>query len=97
MSKENYLQKSILKQSTSFPQVSKQDEIYMHKREEFIYLSLDDPSFSYNFKEIPEDELARKLSAEKVNARGYQKSCGDWCQYCAVREICMESYKYGKN
>ena len=94
---KDYLQKSVLKQSTTFPQVSQKDEIYMQKREEFIYLSLDDPNFSYNFKEIPDDELARKLSAEKVNSGGYQKSCGDWCQYCAVREICMESYKYGKN
>lgn len=94
---KNYLQKSVLKQSTTFPQVSQKDEIYMHKREEFIYLSLDDPNFSYNFKEIPEEELARKLSAERVNSGGYQKSCGDWCEYCAVREICMESYKYGKN
>ena len=94
---KNYLQKSVLKQSTIFPQVNQRDEIYMQKREEFIYLSLDDPNFSYNFKEIPDDELARKLSAEKVNSGGYQKSCGDWCQYCAVREVCMESYKYGKN
>ena len=94
---KNYLQNSVLKQNTVFPQVNPKDVVYMHKREEFIYLSLDDPNFSYNFKEIPEEELARKLSAEKVNTRGYQKSCGDWCQYCAVREICMESYKYDKN
>ncbi len=94
---KNYLQKSVLKQSTTFPQVSQKDEIYMKKREEFIYLSFDDSNFSYNFKEIPEEKLARELSAEKVNARGYQKSCGDWCRYCAVREICMESYKYGRS
>lgn len=94
---KNYLQKSVLKQNTTFPQVGFKDEVYMKKREEFIYLSLDDPNFSFNFKEIPEEELTRKLSAEKVNSGGYQKSYGDWCQYCAVREICLELYKYGRN
>ena len=69
----------------------------MKKREEFIYLKLDDPSYSYNFKEVADEEIRNRLSAERLERTGYAKTCGDWCQYCAVREICLESYKYAKN
>lgn len=93
----NYLFKFILKGGHSFPDVSDKDKVYMSKREEFIYLKLDDPSYSYNFKEVTDDEIKSRLSAERVERAGYTESCGDWCQYCAVREICLESYKYGKN
>ena len=93
----NYLFKIIHKGGHSFPDISDKDKIYMKKREEFIYLKLDDPSFSYNFKDVSDQEIRDRLSAERVERTGYSKTCGDWCQYCAVREICLESYKYGKN
>lgn len=96
---KNYLQKSVLKNSTTFPMISAIDDIYMKKREEFIYLQLGngDGSFSGNFKDVPQGEIDSRLSSNRVNAAGYAKSCDEWCQYCAVREICLEPYKYGKN
>lgn len=94
---KNYLFKIVPKGAHSFLNVSDKDKLYMKKREEFIYLKLDDPTYSYNFKDITDEEIRDRLSAERVERAGYQKNCGDWCQYCAVREICLESYKYGKN
>ena len=96
---KNYLQKSVLKNNTTFPMISVTDDIYMKKREEFIYLQLGngDGSFSGNFKDVTQDEIDTVLSSNRVNITGYAKSCDEWCQYCAVREICLEPYKYGKN
>lgn len=96
---KNYLQKSVLKNGTTFPMISASDDIYMKKREEFIYLQLGngDGSFSSYFKDVPQGEIDARLSSNRVNAAGYAKSCDDWCQYCAVREICLEPYKYEKN
>ena len=93
----NYLFKIIPKGGHSFPDISDKDKVYMKKREEFIYLKLDDPTFSYNFKDVSDQEIRDRLSADRVERAGYSKACGDWCQYCAVREVCLESYKYGKN
>ena len=96
---KNYLQKSVLKTSTTFPMVSPTDDIYMKKREEFIYLQLGngDVNFSGYFKDVPQGEIDTRLNSNRVDAAGYAKSCGEWCQYCAVREICLEPYKYGRN
>ena len=96
---KNYLQKSVLKNSTIFPGIKATDDIYMKKREEFIYLQLGngDGSFSGYFKDVSQSEIDTRLSSNRVNAAGYAKSCDEWCQYCAVREICLEPYKYGKN
>lgn len=71
----------------------------MKKREEFIYLQLGNGngSFSGYFKPVPQSEIDVRLSSNRVNATGYVKSCDEWCQYCAVREICLEPYKYGRN
>lgn len=93
----NYLFGILPKGKHSFPNISDNDIAYMKKREEFIYLKLDDPSYSYNFKEVADEEIRNRLSAERLERTGYAKTCGDWCQYCAVREICLESYKYAKN
>lgn len=92
----NYLFR-IIKGEHSFPDVTGNDKVYMKKREEFIYLKLEDSSFSYNFKNVTVQEIGSRLSAERVERAGYSKTCGGWCKYCAVREICLESYKYGKN
>lgn len=96
---KNYLQKSVLKTSTTFPMVNPTDDIYMKKREEFIYLQLGngDVNFSGHFKDVPQGEIDIRLNSNRVDAAGYAKSCGEWCQYCAVREICLEPYKYGRN
>lgn len=96
---KNYLQKSVLKTSTTFPMVNPTDDIYMKKREEFIYLQLGngDVNFSGYFKDVPQGKIDIRLNSNRVDAAGYAKSCGEWCQYCAVREICLEPYKYGRN
>lgn len=96
---KNYLLNSVLKKNTMFPKVSSADEIYMKKREEFIYLRLGngDSGFSYNFKEVPQLDINNRLDSRKVNTAGYGKLCGEWCQYCAVREMCMEPYRYTTN
>lgn len=96
---KNYLLKSILKNGNTFPTITSNDETYMRKREEFIYLQLGngDNSFYNNFKEVPQSEIDSKLDSEKVNKVGYKKSCEEWCQYCTVREICMEPYRYATN
>ncbi len=96
---KNYLQKKVHKNSATFPVISPIDEIYMKKREEFIYLQLGNGagSFSECFREVPQGEIDIKLNSNRVNVDGYAKVCGEWCQYCAVREICLEPYKYGKN
>lgn len=96
---KNYLQKSVLRNNTTFPMISPTDDIYMKKREEFIYLQLGNVagSFSGYFKDVPQGEIDARLSSNRVNAAGYAKSCDEWCKYCAVREICLEPYKYGRN
>lgn len=93
---KNYLLKSVLKNSNTFPRITPNDDAYMKKREEFIYLQLgnSDSSFSCNFKEVPQLDIDSRLESEKVDKAGYGKSCDEWCQYCAVREVCMESYRY---
>lgn len=98
--KKNFNNERFIKHiSDRFPVISLVDDIYMKKREEFIYLQLGngDGNYSGCFKEVPQGEIDTKLSSNRVNAAGYAKSCDDWCQYCAVREICLEPYKYGKN
>ena len=94
---KNYLQKRILQNGTTFPIIGDSDDIYMKKREEFIYLQLGNGDFSSYFKDVSQEEIDVKLNSNRVNATGYTKSCDDWCQYCAVREICLEPYKYGRN
>ncbi|MFR3728291.1 hypothetical protein [Lacrimispora sp.] len=96
---KNYLLKSVLKNGSTFPNVTLNDETYMKKREEFIYLQLGngDNSFYNNFKDVSQSEIDNRLGSEKVNKAGYGKSCDEWCQYCAVREICMEPYRYTTN
>ncbi|MCM1237044.1 MAG: hypothetical protein NC489_43770, partial [Ruminococcus flavefaciens] len=96
-SAKNYLRNSILKQSPVFPTVTTVDENYMKKREEFIYLKLENDSFFNNFIEVSPTDIDRKLENTIVDSTGYAKSCDEWCKYCAVREICLESYRYTGN
>lgn len=96
---KNYLLNSVLKQRITFPKVSPSDIIYMKKKEEFIYLQLGEKeeNFFSNFREVLQADIVDRLSGDRVDAAGYPKSCGDWCQYCAVREICLEPYRYSGN
>lgn len=93
----NFLQASVLKGKLQFPKVSEKDIAYMEKKEEFIYLQLgkDDSGYSSKFREVSQDVIDRDLDCRKLDMNGYSKSCDVWCQYCAVRELCLESYKYG--
>lgn len=93
---KNYLLNSVLRKASVFPEVSTKNISYMKKREEFIYLQFgNEDNFSNNFKEVPQSEIDKVLDSRRVNSTGYGKSHGEWCQYCAVREICLEPYKYG--
>ena len=69
---KNYLQKSVLRNNTTFPMISPTDDTYMKKREEFIYLQLGsgDGNFSGYFKEVPQGEIETRLSSNCVNAAG---------------------------
>lgn len=91
---KNYLQKSVLKGNCNFLTVSRSVESYMKKREEFIYLQLNNKQFSDNFKEVSQTEIFSLLDSERLNTAGYAKSCDEWCQYCTVRELCLEPYRY---
>lgn len=95
MTAKNYLRKSVLKNGASFPRISPKDDMYMKKREEFIYLQLRNcSSFSNCFKDAAQCEIDTILDSDRVNAAGYAKSHDEWCKYCTVREICLEPYKY---
>lgn len=96
---KNYLQNSVLKNNLAFPQVGSDDEVYMRKREEFIYLQLGNGAinFANNFKVPQQVEIDAMLDSIRVKKMGYEKNCGEWCQYCSVREICLEPYRYGSN
>ena len=93
----NFLQASVLKGKSQFPKVSEKDIAYMKKKEEFIYLQLgkDDSGYSSKFREVSQDVIDRDLDCRKLDMNGYSKSSDVWCQYCAVRELCLEFYKYG--
>ncbi len=92
----NFLQKNILKKQVKFPKLAEGDEAYMRKKEEFIYLQLngDNGRVANAMKNVDASEINRVLQVDKLDAVGYSKSYGAWCKWCAVREICLDSYKY---
>lgn len=96
---KNYLYNSVLKKYTVFPSITSNDELYMKKREEFIYLQLGkgDNGFSAKFKDASDMEIEQLLNQEELNSNPYTKNCDEWCQYCAVREVCLEPYRYINN
>lgn len=79
-----------------FPKVTDIDLDRMRKKEEFIYLHLNNENqenvLSGKFNDIPLSEKKRFLSENLENAT-YNKNMNIWCQWCAVREKCLESYK----
>jgi len=96
---KNYLYNSVLKKDTVFSNITNNDEVYMRKREEFIYLKLGkcDNDFSVKFKDASNAEIERLLNLERLDSLPYTKNCDKWCQYCAVREVCLEPYRYINN
>ena len=43
--------------------------------------------------EVNSDEKKTLLSYEILRGETYEKSRDLWCQWCASREICLESYR----
>lgn len=87
------LQDGKLKQ---FPKLNKIDESMMKKKEEFIYLHLeneeDENVLFGKFNDLSNEEKRSFTSTNLKNAE-YNYSVNIWCQWCAEREICLEYYK----
>lgn len=54
----------------------------------------------YNHREVVDDKFndltlaeKRKFLPENLKEASYKKEVNIWCQWCAVREKCLESYK----
>lgn len=97
-SARNYIKSEILKNGRikRFPELSRQDKDRMEKKEAFLLLRLenDDRENILNGKfEVSLIETEKILSQETLKGEMYEKSRDLWCQWCAGREICLESYK----
>ena len=79
-----------------FPKVDKVDLEMMRKKEEFIYLHLENEKQENvllgKFNDLTVAEQKQFLPENLGNA-SYEKEANIWCQWCAVREKCLESYK----
>lgn len=79
-----------------FPKVSEKDSKMMQKKEEFIYLHLENEDKQNvllgKFNELTVTEKKQFLP-DKLRQTDYSKEVDIWCQWCAVRERCLESYK----
>lgn len=79
-----------------FPEVDDRDEEMMRKKEEFIYLHLENEQEEnvllgkFNNLTIAEK---REFTSDKLKKEKYDYSVNIWCQWCAEREICLEYYK----
>lgn len=99
MNVSNYLKRDILKngQLTNFPDVSSEDVQYMRKREEFLYLHLEDEEKKNvllgMFNNMTQTQVDNWLSDNALSKYAYEKSVNVWCQWCPEREICLEYYK----
>lgn len=94
----NYIKSEILKNGTikRFPEIRGQDKDRMEKKEVFLLLRLEneDKKNILNGKfEVNSDEKKTLLSYEILRGETYEKSRDLWCQWCASREICLESYR----
>lgn len=79
-----------------FPVVNKTDEDIMKKREVFLALHLENDEGENVLEgkfEVSRIEKDRLLSDHALRNESYDKSANVWCQWCAVREICLEEYK----
>ena len=79
-----------------FPKVTDIDSEMMRKKEEFIYLHLENENQENvllgKFNDLTVEEKKQFLPENLKNA-SYAKEVNIWCQWCAVREKCLESYK----
>lgn len=82
--------------SRRFPKISSEDADRMNKKEEFIYLHLENEKkvnvLSGKFNELSRAEQ-RTFKPECLKNERYCASVDIWCQWCADREICLEYYK----
>lgn len=95
----NFLNNSILKNLKKFPVVSYDDKKYMEKKKEFIYLKITSKDnmnkniLRGKFREVSQTVIDNTFTNATLASCKYEKNSNEWCQYCAVREICLESYK----
>ena len=79
-----------------FPKVTDIDFEMMRKKEEFIYLHLENENQENvllgKFNDLTTAEKKQFLPDNLKNA-SYDKEANIWCQWCAVREKCLENYK----
>ena len=79
-----------------FPGISTEDAKIMQKKEEFIYLHLEDEDKENvllgKFNDLTIEEK-RQFLPDKLKQASYSKNVNIWCQWCAVREKCLEYYK----
>ena len=79
-----------------FPRVTDRDSEMMRKKEEFIYLHLENENQENvlfgKFNDMTVADKKQFLPENLKNVR-YDKEANVWCQWCAVREKCLESYK----
>ena len=79
-----------------FPKLDDTDTDMMRKKEEFIYLHLENENQENvllgKFNDLTVAEK-KKFLPENLKEANYSKEANIWCQWCAVREKCLESYK----
>lgn len=79
-----------------FPKLDDTDTEMMRKKEEFIYLHLENENQENvllgKFNDLTVTEK-KKFLPENLKEANYSKEANIWCQWCAVREKCLESYK----
>lgn len=79
-----------------FPKLDDTDIERMKKKEEFVYLHLENENqenvLMGKFNDLTVAEK-KKFLPENLREANYSKEANIWCQWCAVREKCLESYK----
>lgn len=79
-----------------FPKLDDTDTEMMRKKEEFIYLHLENENQENvligKFNDLTVAEK-KKFLPENLKEANYSKEVNIWCQWCAIREKCLESYK----
>lgn len=97
----NYLKNEVIKGSRIFPKISKEDLIYIKKREEFIYLKINSKDEANEnilrdkLNNTSQEKVDSLLDNKKLKSIKYIKEYNEWCKYCSNREICLELYKIG--
>jgi len=79
-----------------FPKLDDTDFKMMRKKEEFLYLHLENENQENvllgKFNDLTVEEK-KKFLTKNLREANYSKEANIWCQWCAVREKCLESYK----